>query len=71
MLVGPGAFEWFEVFDGSVYLCISDILEGNARGKVIIVGVNVIGRWGGEEEAVVECLCFVFVFLGFTYGAVR
>ena len=53
LLVGPGAFERFEAFDGSVYLCISNILKGSARGRIVIVGVDVIDGWGGEKEAVV------------------
>ena len=53
LLVRPGAFEQYEVFDGSVYLCISDVLEGSARERVVIMGINVIGGRGGEEETVI------------------
>ena len=53
LLVGPSAFEQFEAFDGSVYLCVSDVLEGSARGRVVIMGINVIGGQGGEEETVI------------------
>ena len=53
MLVGTSAFKWFEAFDGSVNLCVSDVLEGSARGRVVIMGINVIGGRGGEEETVI------------------
>ena len=53
LLIRPGAFEWFEAFDGSMYLCISDVPKGNARERIVIVGINVIGGWGSKEEAVV------------------
>jgi len=49
VLVRAGGFVWFEAFDGSVNLGVSDILEGRARRGVVEEGVNVI-IIGGEEK---------------------
>jgi len=53
VLVRAGGFVWFEAFDGSVNLCVSNVLEGGARGGVVEKGVDVIVVRRGEEEAVI------------------
>ena len=53
VLVGAGSFVWFEAFDGSVNLCVSNVLEGGARGGVVEKGVDVIVVGRGEEKAVI------------------
>ena len=50
MAVGACAFVQFELFNGSVYLLISDVVESGAGREVLVVWVNAILLWGREEK---------------------
>ena len=59
MLVGSCTFVWLESFNGAVDLCISDVFKCFARRGVF----DPVVLWGQEKEGVIQCLCFVLVFL--------
>ena len=70
MVVRPRALVWFELFDCTVDLLVSNILECCTRIGVFEVWVDFVMFWRREEKGIVQGLCFILVFSDFFNGTI-